>query len=207
MGELRVILADDHPVFRMGLLHVLKKDPLFRIVGEAESRTDFLRLLASNECDLAIFDQKMPDAGDGMAALREIKTRYPKVKTVILSQYYVPAVVQEAFDLGLDGYLTKDDISETILPLLKAVAAGDKILSPRVQTSLLKKNVLGAESLTERELAVARLIGKGLSRKEIAADLDIALSTVDFHLQNAKQKLGAKSAVEILQALTERGYA
>lgn len=200
-----VVIADDHPVFRLGLAHIINASNRYTVTGEAETSHQLYARLQDRCCDIVILDMKMTENRDGMKALKRIKKVYPKVRVMIMSQMCSFELVQEAMNLGADGYVSKNDISEMILPFLACIDRGDKVLSPRVQSLLMDVDKGMVEKLTSRESDILRLSAEGLDRKDIACKLNISISTVNFHRQNIKQKLQAKTLTGMIHAAHEKG--
>lgn len=205
MAKKTIIIADDHPVFRLGLTHIINTSEEFVVVAEAADVPELFDRLLSTACDLVILDMKMPDNKDGMQALRRIKQDHPHIKVMIMSQMCAMDLVDEAMALGADGYVTKNDIADMILPFLKSIVKGDKVLSPRIQSLVLNRESSHGEKLTARENDILCLSVKGLSRKEIARKLNITVSTVNFHRQNIKDKLQADNLASMIRIAYEKG--
>lgn len=205
MTKKAIVIADDHPVFRLGLSHIINASKGFTVVAEAENTAELFDAIETSPCDIVILDMKMAHNRDGMHALRSIKVSHPEKKVMIMSQMCSPDLVEEAMRLGADGYVTKNDITDMILPFLMSITKGEKALSPRVQSMLMNSQNGASEKLTPREQDILRLSVDGLSCKELAEHLDIALSTVNFHRQNIKEKLHASNLADMIHIAHERG--
>ena len=190
----KIIIADDHPVCRLGLKTALNKCKNVILAGEASDGSELKNCLKAMQCDMVILDMKMPDPDDGLHLLKHIKSEYPHIKVIIMSQYYKRQVVEKALELDVDGYITKDDILDTINYVVLQVFEGKKVYSPRIQEILLKADKIPegmGDHLTKRELEILKLLVSGCKRKEIADKLKISVPTVDFHKNNIKSKLYA----------------
>jgi two-component system NarL family response regulator len=205
MTKQTIVIADDHPVFRLGLTHLINQSEQFTVVAEAENTTELFEAVDATPCDTVILDMKMPENKDGMSALQRLKQDYPDKKVMIMSQMCSQELVEEAMSLGADGYVTKNDITDLILPFLMSISKGEKAISPRIQSMLLNTQAGTPGKLTAREYDILRLSAEGLSRKEIAERLNITLSTVNFHRQHIKDKLQAGSLTEMIRIAQEKG--
>jgi DNA-binding NarL/FixJ family response regulator len=200
--RIRVLIADDHRLFREALRSVLERE--CEIVGEASSGEEALALAARTRPDVVLLDVKMPGIGGLNAAHRLVKQR-PATRVVILSGYEDDEYVIEAMiEAGAAGYVLKDDGAAELLSALRAVAAGRRYLSRAVAPAVLGRlsNPQGAAGagvkLTRREREVLKLIGEGATAKEVAARLGITPKTAQVHRDNLKQKLNAKSTAAMV---------
>lgn len=205
MTRKSIIIADDHPVFRLGLAHIINRSVEFAVIAEAENAKALLDQLHSLTCHILILDIKMPGNQDGMAALRTIKTSYPHIKVLIMSQMCSVDLVNEAMALGADGYVSKNDIADLILPYLKIIDKGEKALSSRIQSMMMGVQSGMVEKLTPRETVILRLSVQGLRRNDIARRLNISSSTVNFHRRNIKEKLQTNSLAGMIRIAYEKG--
>ena len=200
------MIADDHPIFRLGLRTALERCEEYHLEAEAADGKELLEHLKNRPCDLAVIDIKMGERDNDLTLLQKIKTDYPSLKVVIISQYYKKSLVEKAVALGVDGYITKDDILDSIIFILERVFAGEKFFSSKVQQVLMDDYTIDGfkmEKLTDRETEVLKLLVAGYKRKEISDELDIAAVTVDFHTANIKAKLNAANLAEIIKKTQE----
>jgi DNA-binding NarL/FixJ family response regulator len=204
--RIRVLIADDHRLFREALRVVLERE--CDVVGEAASGEEAVALAARTRPDIVLLDVGMPGVG-GLNAAHRLAKQAPSSKVVILSQYEDEEYVVEAMvEAGAAGYLVKTDAAVELLSALRAVAAGRSYLSAAVAPAVLArlKNTRGATAggavpvkLTRREREVLSLIGEGATSKDIAARLGISPKTAQVHRDNLKQKLKAKSTAAIVR--------
>ena len=204
--RIRVLLADDHRLFREALRTVLERE--CDVVGEAASGEEAVALAARTRPDIVLLDVGMPGVG-GLNAAHRLARESPNSKVVILSQHDDEEYVIEAMvDAGAAGYLVKTDAASELLSALRAVAAGRRYLSAMVAPAVLArlKNTSGGTrgggatvKLTRREREVLSLIGEGATSKDIAARLGISPKTAQVHRDNLKQKLKAKSTAAIVR--------
>ncbi len=206
--RIRVLIADDHRLFREALRTVLERE--CDVVGEAASGEEAVALVGRIRPDIVLLDVGMPGVG-GLNAAHRLAKQTPSSKVVILSQHEDEEYVIEAMvEAGAAGYLVKTDAAAELLSALRAVAAGRSYLSAAVAPAVLArlKNTRGASGaaagvavvkLTRREREVLSLIGEGATSKDIAARLGISPKTAQVHRDNLKQKLKAKSTAAIIR--------
>lgn len=196
---IRLIIAEDHPVFLDGLIANFKQFPEFQIVGRAVNGEDFLQQIQEREFDLALVDIFMPTL-DGLEALQRALVLSPEAKIVIMTGNIEPEFLNMAIARGAVGYVSKNDDFLNIVQTLKTAQQGRKALSPRSQqivfdSATAESNPL--EVLTRREMEIFRLVAAGVSSEKICEDLGIALRTLVFHKQNIKDKLQVGSVAEL----------
>lgn len=202
--RIRVLVADDHRLFRDALRAVL--EPECEIVGEASDGETAISLASATRPHVALVDIGMPGLG-GLAAARRIAERVPGCKALILSQYDDEEYVLEALGEGrAAGYVVKTDTASELLAAVRAVHAGRRYLSPSVAPVVLARlsrekapEQSGAQRLTAREREVLRLIAEGATSKEIAARLRISPKTAQVHRDNLKHKLGLRSTAAMVR--------
>jgi DNA-binding NarL/FixJ family response regulator len=203
---LRILLADDHALVRRGMRSLLESEPGFEIVGEAAEGHEALHLCQTLRPDVAILDIAMPKLNGIEVASQAIKLD-PNLRVIVLSMYADESYVLRALAAGARAYLLKDGTDEDLLPAVRAVAAGRPFFSPAVSALLLEDYMRhlqqrGLEDsyhlLTDREKEVLQLLAEGRSNKEVAAMLNLGLSTVETHRANLMQKLGLHNTAEIV---------
>lgn len=210
---MRVLLADDHAIVRRGMRSLLETEPEVEIVAEAADGLEALRMCEEHHPDLLILDIAMPRLNGIEVAARSQKMQPPPI-AIMLSMHADESYVMRSLYAGARGYLLKDATDEDLLPAIRAVAAGKSFFSPAV-TSLLAEDYVQqlkerglADSyhlLTDREKEVLQLLAEGRSNKEVAALLDIGVSTIETHRANLMQKLNLHNTAEIvLYALRKR---
>ena len=196
--EIRVAIADDHPVVRQGLRDAIHSDPSFKILAEAENGEALLQQLGDVGPDIAVIDIEMPKL-DGFGLAREMQRRRLSTRVIFLTMHNEEDIFHTAMDLGAQGYILKESALCEIVRALHAVANGQFYVSTpltgyliqrRSRTAGFRQQVAGIENLTPAELRVLRLIADGHSSKEIADDLVINYRTVENHRTNICQKLG-----------------
>lgn len=213
MPDIRVVLADDHSIVRMGLRSVIEGDPDVDVVGEAATGLEAVAVCHDLQPDVVVLDVAMPTL-NGIDAIASIQKGSPGTRALILSMHSDESYVLRALGAGARGYLLKDSAEHDVLPAIHAVAAGASYLSPAIARTLLEDYVRSLrqrglqdsyELLTERERQVLQLLAEGRANKEVAQVLNLAVSTVDSHRANLMQKLNLHSTAEIvLYAMRKR---
>ena len=195
--SIRVLIVDDHSVVRQGLQMFLAMDDEFEVVGEAENGEEALRLACDLQPDVVLMDLLMPKM-DGITAITAMRRDLPDVEIIALTSVLEDASVVGAIRAGAAGYLLKDTRADELCRAIKAAAAGQVQLSPQAADRLMREIKLpdSPEALTERETEVLRLVGKGLSNKEIGRELNIGEKTVKTHVSNILSKLGVVSRTQ-----------
>jgi DNA-binding NarL/FixJ family response regulator len=194
--KIRVLIADDHKLFRQGLISLMNtRDDMVEVVGEAETGEEAIRLAERLHPDVLLMDIYMPQM-DGLQAAKEIRMRFPEIAIVMLTSSERDGHLYEAVQLGVSGYLLKSLDATELFDLLDGVVHGETAMTRGMATRLLKgvarrlvDKDRGEESLTERELFVLRLVASGASNPEIADRLSISVNTVKSHLKNILEKL------------------
>jgi two-component system response regulator NreC len=213
MGELRVLLGDDHRMLRQGLRKILEDGRTCRVVAEAGNGRDAVREALALNPDVAVLDIGMPLL-NGIEATRQIVRRAPSVRVLILSMHNDRAYVTQALQAGARGYLLKDSAGSELIEAIAALAAGKSFFSSAVAqvvfddyTRNLSENGSADpyDSLSEREREVLQLVAEGGSSKEIAELLSISPATVETHRAHLLQKLGLRNTVEVVRYAARRG--
>jgi len=203
---LRVLLADDHGIVRRGLRTLLESAPGIMVVGEASDGLDALRLCEETRPDVLIVDIGMPKL-NGIEVATRVMQGQPGLQVVILSMHSDESYIIRALAAGARAYLLKEATDEDLLPALRAVASGRRFFSPAVSSVLSGEYIRHLQArgrhdsydlLTDREKEVLHLLAEGRSNKEVAAVLDVGVSTVETHRANLMQKLGLHNTAEIV---------
>lgn len=194
---IRILIADDHPIFRQGLRAVIESQRDLTIVGEASDGATALDLLANAGATVAVLDLTMP-VTDGFAVARAARDRRLPTALVFLTMHNDEHSVNAALDLGVRGYVLKDNAITEIVDCIRAVAAGRDYISPALSSFLINRRQRATslvaekpalEQLTPAERRVLKLIAEGLTSREIAAQLAIGVRTVEHHRNNVAVKL------------------
>jgi len=210
----RIVLADDHVMFRQGIKNILEKNKGLEVIGEAGDGLKLLELLNKVIPDMIILDISMPNLR-GIEATREIKMILPEVKVLILSMHKDKEFVYSAISAGAEGYLLKEDADTELFAAIEKIRQEGRYISPLLlgdlTDELFQAHHKGQltpqdEPLTTREREVLKLIAEGTSSKEIADLLFISVRTVENHRANIMRKLNIKSTVNLIKYAIHKGY-
>ena len=202
MSKLRVVIADDQPMMRAGFKAVLEATGDIQVVAEASNGEEAVRAAGEHRPDVVLMDIRMPEM-DGIEATR----RLPRQRVLILTTFGLDQYIIEALRAGASGFLLKDAPTQEVVAAVRAVAAGDAVLSAAVTRQLLdqvarrlpapvSRHTQDLELLTEREQEVLRLLANGLSNAEIATALVVSEATVKSHVSRLLGKLGLRDRVQ-----------
>ena len=208
---IRILVADDHPVVRDGLVAMLGTQPDFEVVAEAASGPDAVQKAASFQPDLLLLDLEMPGM-DGVEVLRQVHSRYPDIRALVFTAFDTDERILGAVRAGAQGYLLKGAPRDDLFRAIRVVSAGGSLLEPLVASRLLQHMIRPAapaasslSALTEREMEVLRLLAQGKANKEIAAELVISERTVKFHVSSILRKLDAANRTEAVTLAAQHG--
>lgn len=209
---IRILIADDHPIVRDGLVGVLEAEPDLMVVGEAGTGREAVERARALEPDVILMDLEMPGM-DGVEALRALHAEDPTVKVIVFTAFDTDERILAAVQAGAQGYLLKGVPREEIARAVRIVHGGGSLLQPVVASKLLKQMAEGSrhsqpdqpEKFTERELEVLQLLARGLQNKEIAELLFITERTVKFHVSSILSKLDSSNRTEAVATAVQRG--
>lgn len=204
MTRLRILLADDHPVVRTGLVGMLTNQLDFEVVGEAENGKAAVALAVQLNPDVILMDLRMPEL-DGTAAIRQIKAQRPEIQVLVLTTYDSDTDILSAVEAGATGYLLKDTPRDDLFNAIRTAARGEAIFAPPVASRLVMQQQTPAEeALSARELEVLALTARGASNKEIGRRLFISEATVKSHLIHIFGKLNVSDRTAAVTVALER---
>jgi DNA-binding NarL/FixJ family response regulator len=207
-AAIRILIADDHPIVRDGLVAVLTTQPDFAVTGEAGTGAETVERVLALRPDVLLLDLEMPD-GDGVDALQRLRAGGAQTRAIVLTAFDTDERIMAALRAGAQGYLLKGAPREEIFRAIRTVAAGGTLLTPIVASRLLRRiaepETDPLPALTERERAALRLLGRGLQNKEIAVRLGIGERTAKFHIASLMRKLGAGNRTEVVAHAIQRG--
>ncbi len=219
----RVLLVDDQTLIRQGIRLLLEIEPDIQVVGQAANGSEAIQQVEILRPDVVLMDVRMPGM-DGVAATRELGTRFPEVKVIILTTFEDDETVFEGLKAGARGYLLKDISSEEMAEAVRKVAAGEALIQSRLTRKVLEEfsrlasantgplvgkggssNAALSVPLTERELEVLHALAHGLSNREIAGQLVITEGTVKNHVSSLMEKMGVRDRTQAVLKGQELG--
>jgi DNA-binding NarL/FixJ family response regulator len=210
-APIRILVVDDHPIVRDGLLAILGTQTDFAVVGEAGTGADAVRLSHTLNPDVVLLDLEMPGM-DGVEALQQMRKLCPDVRVIVLTAFDTDERIVGAVRAGAQGYLLKGTPREEIFRAIRVVSKGGSLLEPLVASKLMHHLESGAqqparpsEELTEREREVLQLLAQGRTNKEIAASLVISERTVKFHVSSILAKLNVGNRTEAVTLAAQQG--
>lgn len=199
---IRILLADDHFVVRMGLAAVINTQPDMCVVAEAANGKQALELFRQHQPDVTLMDLRMPHM-DGVEAITAIRKEFPNSRFIVLTTYDGNEDIYRALQAGARAYLLKDMLGDTLLDAIRAVHAGHRRIPQEVADRLADR--MFREELSAREMQVLKLIVKGKSNKEIAATLGVVEGTVKIHINNILSKLGVSDRTQATTFALQNG--
>jgi DNA-binding NarL/FixJ family response regulator len=203
---IRVLVVDDHPVVRHGLIAILGYEPDIEVVGDAADGEEAVRLILELRPDVVLLDLRLPKL-DGIEVMRQVRSQAPQVRFLVLTTYDTDEYIGPALAAGAQGYLLKDALPDELAGGVRAVMRGAAALEPEVAARLLERMAEGerGDELSERELEVLRLLVAGASNKSIAAQLSLSENTIKTHISRIFAKLGVQSRAEAVAVALQRG--
>ena len=209
-GGESILIVDDHPILRRGLAALIESDPDLGVCSEAATCEAALAAIHENQPDLVIVDIGL-EGRDGLELIKLMKARLPNIPALVLSMYDEKEYAERALRVGARGYLTKQQLDETVLVAIHRLLRGEMYLSAQLEARLANKFLAGQtleadsplQALGNRELQVFRLIGQGRSTRQIAETLHRSIKTIESHREHIKHKLTIDSGAELARRATQ----
>jgi two-component system, NarL family, response regulator LiaR len=202
---IRILVADDHPVVREGLVLMLGTQPEFDVIGQAATGKETVEQACALTPDVLLLDLEMPDM-DGVAALQQIRIRCPEVHVLVFTAFDTDERIIKAVQAGAKGYLLKGAPRQELFNAIRVIAGGGSLLQPVIASKLMQHlSSPQPDALTEREQDVLRLMGQGKANKEIASELVVTERTVKFHISSILRKLDVTNRTEAVTVALQRG--
>lgn len=203
---IRVVVVDDHPVVRDGIVATLSAAPDLEVVGQAESGPEAVQVAAATRPDVVVMDLRMPRGG-GVEAVREMKARGIGASVLVLTTYDTDSETVAAIEAGATGYLLKDSSASRVVQAIRATAAGETVLSPAIAARLTShvRSPSRTTALSVREREVLLYVARGTPNKQIAKELFISEATVKTHVSHIFDKLGVTDRAAAVAAAYEAG--
>ncbi len=200
--KIRILIADDHYIVRIGLVALVNTEPDMEVVAEAADGAQALELFGKHSPDLVLLDMHMP-VKNGIQTTMEIRSQFPSARVLILTAFDGDEQIHKALQAGAQGYVFKNSSGEKLIPALRAVLAGQRWIPKEVASRLASRKLF--EELTPREVQVLNELARGLANKEIADSLNITEHTVKDHLKNILAKLRVADRTEAVTTAIQRG--
>jgi len=202
----RIFIVDDHPIVREGLAQLINNESDLTVCGKGEDPYQCIRAIKQAKPDLTLLDVSLKDS-DGIELLKELRAQNQNYQILILSMHDESLYAERALRAGARGYIMKQEAPQTLLLAIRKVLQGEVYVSDRMSAVLIQRMVgnkkpdgtLPMDRLTDRELEVFRMIGAGMSVKEIADKLFLSIKTIEAHREHIKEKLSIKSSSELLR--------
>ncbi len=212
-SKYRIILADDHPILREGLKKLIAENPTMEVLEEAGDGAELLEKIKKVDCDLIIIDISMPGM-DGLTAIEEIKVNYPHIRILILTMHDNREYFKQAISMGIEGYMLKEDVYESLISAINRIREGERAFSPRMSDLLLNDFVKEIEDrtpslevLTRREREILGQVARGLTSKQIAETLRISSRTVESHRARIMEKLNIHNVAGLVKYAVQKNLA
>ncbi len=202
----RVLVVDDHPVFREGIVHLLSREPSLEVVAQAETPVQAMRALRQQRVDLCLVDLTL-EGGSGLQLVKSVRAEWPHTRVLVLSMHHEGFYAERALKAGAHGYAMKGqpwrELHAAILSVLKGGLAFSAAVTQSILTEGAGREALGTEStLSDRELEVYELLGSGQRLRDVAGALHISPKTVESHVASIKRKLGIRHSNELVHRAT-----
>ena len=209
-GKIKILIADDHPVVREGLVTMLSRENNIEVVGEAENGAEAIKKAGELGPDIILMDLRMPEV-NGVEAMTQIKGTHPNINFIVLTTYDNDEYIFKGIEAGARAYLLKDSPREELFKAIEAVYRGESLIEPAIAGKVLDRLVeLSRQGspqaeLSSREIEVLKLIAQGTGNKAIASSLNISESTVKTHIQSIFQKLDVNDRTEAVTKALSKG--
>jgi len=206
----KVMIVEDHPLFRERIALLINKEPDMEVCGEADNIRDAMEVIMTSKPDAAVVDITLKGSS-GLELIKDMKAQGIELPVLVLSMHDESLYAERVIRAGAKGYITKDEASDKVMQAIRKVVGGEIYLSEGTTSRLLKSlsdgkgNAEGPaiNRLTDRELEVFQLIGKGKATREIAESLNLGLTTIDTYRARIKEKLNIRNATELIHQATE----
>lgn len=201
---IRILVVEDHPVVRHGIIAILSQAEDMDVIAEAENGLEAIDQYQTHQPDITLMDLRMPHL-EGVEAIARIRAQTPNAQIIILTTYDTDEDIYRGLQAGARGYILKDTTATELIQAIRTVHGGKRYIPSEVALKLADR--IDDSDLTERELEVLQLLSKGNSNQEIAAALTISEGTVKFHINNILSKLGVKDRTQAVIMALKKGLA
>ncbi len=208
----KIFIVDDHEIVRLGLMQIINKRENLIVCGEADNTLDALKRIEEQNPDLAIVDISLKDS-NGLELIKDIRVRFPKLPTLVLSIYDESIYAERALRAGASGYIMKQELTDSVILAIQTILSGRKYLSSDMSIRMAElyienkgdKEKNPVSVLSDRELEVFEMFGRGLTTKEISEKLNLSIKTIGNYRENIKKKLNLSNTNEIVRFAAQSG--
>lgn len=208
-AKTRILVVDDHPLLRDGVVQLINRQPDLAVCGEAESITSLQDILPRCKPHLLLLDFRLGTA-DTIELIKGLIAQYPKLLILVFSQFDETLFAERALRAGAKGYLMKHEATEEVITAIRTVLRQEVYVSRKIAVQIFQQSleakvashVATMKNLSDRELHIFQLLGSGFSTRQIATELKLSVKTIDTHRENIKHKLGLSCAAELIQCAT-----
>jgi DNA-binding NarL/FixJ family response regulator len=213
MDKTTILIADDHPLIRDGIMQLFMKEADFEVVGQAADGEEAIKLTDEKSPDVVVMDIEMPNL-DGLEATKQIKNTHPETSVLVLTVHDDEEYIAAILEAGAEGYLLKTTYGKELVQAIRAVRLGEFVLDtqigPRVFQAFTRRSNKPAspsagENLTAREIEVMRLVGQGMTNEEISREINVSVRAVKGYLSEIFAKLGVSSRIEVITSCLHAG--
>jgi len=205
-GKFRILLVEDHPIFRQGMIQLINHEADLKVCGEAETAAAALSAIEKQKPDLALVDITLKGT-NGVELIKNIQSKFPNLPTLVLSMHEESLYAERAMRAGARGYVMKQEAASQVMLAIRTVLSGNLYLSPEMNLSMIQKFLAGPDGkinsavagLTDRELEILHLIGKGRRSREIATEIMLSIKTVETHRGKLKEKLNLRTSADLVR--------
>jgi two-component system response regulator DegU len=208
-----ILIADDHPLLRDGIVHLFEKETDLEVVGQVADGEEAVRLASEKSPDVVVMDIEMPKV-DGLSATRQIKAAHPETSVLVLTVHDDEEYIAALLEAGATGYLLKTTYGKELVQAIRAVRMGEFVLDNRIGPKVFRAFTLhskeqvptnGGKKLSAGEMELAKLVGRGMTNEEISREMGVSPRTVKGHLSDIFSKLGVSSRIEAITACLHTG--
>lgn len=209
-AKYRILIVEDHPIFRQGMIQLINHEPDLVVCEEAETAVAAILAIQKKQPDLALIDLTLKGT-NGIELIKNIKVQFPGLPVLVLSMHEESLYAARAMMAGARGYVMKQEAASQVMLAIRTVLKGEFYLSATMNSTFISKFIGGpsapanslVDNVSDRELEILQLIGKGRTSREIAADINISIKTVESHRAHLKEKLQLKTATELIRFAVE----
>jgi len=202
----KILIVDDHAVFREGLVRIINQEKDFEVCAEAENAAEALKQAQSARPEMMIVDISL-EGMNGLDLTKNLRTRYPDLRVLVLSMHKESLYAERALRAGANGYMMKRESAKKLIGAIRFILSGQTFISDELNQVLLQKlansgraeGLHSVETLSDRELEVFRLIGRGYGTRQMADELSISMKTIESHREHIREKMGLKNTFELVQ--------